>query len=219
MILTRHDIHNRIQSGEIVFSPQLDQFQNQPHAVDLRLGTVFYIPKIWTLEKEGRRILTVDVTQSAGNNFEKLELQPGQYFELAPGESILASTLESITLSADDIMGILYPRSSINRRGLTVDLTGIIDAHYSGSLMIPILNRTTSQVIRLYVGERICQVVFHMLKNPILRDDALMHGMGRAKYDGADACDILSKKDSETEMQMLKNGNLEGIKSHPYSSS
>ena len=147
MILTRHEIRSLIEAKKLRFDPPLDIFQNQPHAVDLRLGTVFYIPKTWKLTDQGRQVLNVDVTQSAGDNFEKVELVPGQFFELAPGESIIASTLEKITLQVDDVMGVLYPRSSINRRGLTVDLTGIVDAHYSGHLMIPVLNKTSTQVI------------------------------------------------------------------------
>ena len=155
MILTRHEITNLIDTKNLVFEPALDKFQNQPHAVDLRLGTVFYLPKTWKLTKNGREILTVDVTESAGDNFEKIELTPGQFFDLAPGESIIASTLEKISLNADDLMAVLYPRSSINRRGLSVDLTGIVDAHYSGHLMIPVWNKTSSQIIRVYPGERI----------------------------------------------------------------
>lgn len=218
MILTRHDIQTLITNGELVFTPALDQFQNQPHAVDLRLGTTFFIPRIWNQTEEGRRVLTVDVTQSAGDNFDKVELKPGQFFELAPGESIIASTLETISLSSPEIMGILYPRSSINRRGLTVDLTGIVDVHYSGSLMIPILNKTTSQIIRIYVGERICQIVFHKLNTPLTPEEGIRHGMSSAKYDGSSSAEVLSKKDSETEIDLLQKGDLNAIKQFPYTS-
>ena len=64
-------------------------------------------------------------------------------------------------------MGMLYPRTSVNRRGLAVDLTGIIDSGYKGYLMFPIHNNTSSQVIRLYPGERICQVIFERLNQPV----------------------------------------------------
>jgi len=157
MILTRHDIATLITEGKLAFEPGLDRYQNQPHAVDLRLGTKFYLPKIWELTDEGRKVLTVDVTESAGDNFTKVEIKPGQFFELAPGESILASTMERVVLRAPDVMGVLYPRSSINRRGLAVDMTGIVDVGYEGTLMIPIINKTSSQIIRVYPGERICQ--------------------------------------------------------------
>lgn len=216
MILTRHEIRAHIEAGSLSFEPALDAFQNQPHAVDLRLGTVFYLPKIWRMTAAGREIVAVDVTETAGDNYEKIELKPGQYFDLAPGESIIASTLEKIGLEAPDLMGILYPRSSINRRGLSVDLTGIIDTFYCGNLMIPILNKTSSQVIRIYPGERICQVVFHKLTQSLTREEALVHGKIAAKYNDSDGHNLVSKKDSEEEIDFIKSGDLSGLKSNLY---
>lgn len=216
MILTRHEIRELIEKGCLSFEPALDRFQNQPHAVDLRLGTVFYLPKMWEVTERGREVLTVDVTETAGDNYEKIELKPGQYFDLAPGESIIASTLEKVCVESPDLMGILYPRSSINRRGLSVDLTGIIDTFYCGNLMIPILNKTTSQIIRIYPGERICQVVFHKLAQELTREEALIHGKVAAKYNDCDGHNLSSKKDDNEEINYIKNGNLEGLKAHKY---
>ncbi len=216
MILTRHAIINLMETGKLSFTPELDQFQNQPHAVDLRLGTVFYIPKIWKMTDKGREIITVDVTESAGDNLEKIELKPGQYFDLAPGESIIASTLEKIELNAPNIMGVLYPRSSINRRGLSVDLTGIIDAFYAGHLMIPILNKTAHQVIRIYPGERICQILFHTLEQPLDKAEAMIHGKIAAKYQDADGKNLASKKDDQSEIEYIKSGDLKGLKQHKF---
>ncbi len=216
MILTRHEIRELIDTQKLCFEPSLDEWQNQPHAVDLRLGTVFYLPKIWKMTDGGREVLTVDVTETAGDNFEKIELKPGQFFDLAPGESIIASTLEKVELKAPDLMGVLYPRSSINRRGLSVDLTGIIDTFYSGHLMIPILNKTTSQVIRIYPGERICQVLFHRLENQLTEDEALIHGKVAAKYNDSDGHNLVSKKDAEEELELIKAGKLDELKKHEY---
>ena len=216
MILTRKEIKTLIQKKDLCFEPGLDAFQNQPHAIDLRLGNVFYVPKIWKMTKQGRKVLMVDTTESVGNNFEKIELKMGQFFELAPGESVIASTLEKITLKAPDIMGVLYPRSSINRRGLTVDLTGIVDVHYAGHLMIPILNKTTSQIIRIYVGERVCQIVFQKLINTVSQKQGLLHGRLPAKYNGASAKNLLSKKDDNLEIEIIKKGDLKALKKFKY---
>ena len=216
MILTRTDIKSLIDSKGLVFNPPLDQYQNQPHAIDLRLGTTFYIPKIWEMTENGRQVVTVDVTKSGDKNYEIVNLKPGQFFELAPGESIIASTLEHIELNTPDVMGILYPRSSINRRGLSVDLTGIVDVFYSGSLMIPILNKTSSQIIRIYPGERICQMVLQKLTSDIDKVDALRHGVVPAKYEGCGDADLCLKKDAEEELEMIKRGDLEGLKNVKY---
>ncbi len=216
MILTRYEIAELIKVKKLIFSPELDKFQNQPHAVDLRLGTVFYIPKIWEMTKKGREILTVDFTEKNGKNLEKVELDPGQFFDLAPGESIIASTLERIELKAPSLMGTLYPRSSINRRGLAVDLTGIVDAHYAGHLMIPIHNKTASQIIRIFPGERICQIVFQKLVRDLNRKEALLHGKNIAKYENADSRKLDSKKDSDEEIEFLKNGDFDGLKKNKF---
>ncbi|HEY5713950.1 MAG TPA: dCTP deaminase [Candidatus Gracilibacteria bacterium] len=216
MILTRSDIKALIDKGTIVFTPELDQFQNQPHAVDLRLGHIFYISKIWKLTAKGREILNVDVTETAGDNYEKIELKMGQYFELAPGEAIIASTMEEVCLREPNIMGVLYPRSSINRRGLSVDLTGIVDAHYCGNLMIPILNKTSSQVIRIYPGERICQIVFQKLTQDLTQNEALLHGKVAAKYHDSDGGNLASKKDDDEEILCIKSGDMKRLKSHKF---
>ena len=212
MILTRHEIGQLIQEGKIVFDPVIDKYQDQPHAVDMRLGTTFYLPKIWKISDRGREVLTVDVTERVADNFEKIELEPGQFFELAPGESVIASTYEKVSLRADDLMGVLYPRSSVNRRGLSVDLTGIVDAHYSGYLMIPILNKTTSQIIRIYPGERICQIVFQRLASNLQKEDAMRHGAQKAKYEGARANGLDGKCDADGELELIRTGRLDELK-------
>lgn len=216
MILTRTEIQELILAKKLIFEPELDAYQNQPHAVDLRLGTTFYISKMWKVTTKGREILTVDVMENEQDTFEKIELKPGQFFELAPGESIIASTLEKISLKSDNLMGILYPRSSINRRGLSVDLTGIVDAHYSGNLMIPVFNKTTNQVIRIYPGERICQLVFQKLVSDLSHEEANLHGKISAKYEGANSNELSLKKDDDLEIELIKKGNLEELKNHKF---
>ncbi len=211
MILSRKEIHELIAKELLSFEPKLDKWQDQPHAVDLRLGTTFYVPKIWQITPKGREIITVDVA-AANEHYDLVQLKPGQYFDLAPGEAIIASSLETITMKAPDIMGVLYPRSSVNRKGLSVDLTGIIDAHYSGGLMIPLKNRTQSQVIRLLPGERIAQVVFERLTSPLTHADALRHGAQTAKYANTDEKTLINKPDSQKEIEFLRAGDFKGLK-------
>ncbi|HMO78710.1 MAG TPA: dCTP deaminase [Candidatus Paceibacterota bacterium] len=166
-VLTQKQILERIKKGDLIFKPPIDEFQLQAHAVDLRLGYTFMIPKQWILTANGRESLRVDHLNdvNTSNLHDIIELEKGQYFELLPGEHVLASTLESIKWPAD-LMSVLYPKSSTNRRGLAVDLTGIIDAGYEGQLIIPIKNNTTGHSIRLYPGERFCQITFQELCEP-----------------------------------------------------
>lgn len=174
-VLTRDEILARIHSKSLSISPSLDSFQLQAHAVDLRLGFTFLIPKSWRMTDKGRSALTIDPLKDHGPEyFDVIELEQGQSFDLLPGEYVLVSTFETIKLP-DDLMAVLYPRSSVNRKGLSVDLTGIIDAGYEGPLTLPIRNNTQSQVIQLHPGERICQVVFEELTHPIKARQSRWH--------------------------------------------
>jgi len=213
-VLTRSEITQYIDSQKLSFSPKLDGFQMQPHAVDLRLGYVFYIPKTWHMTKFGREALKVDPLDQNHNlsTFEMINLKSGQYFELLPKEFVIAATLEKIKINCGDIMGILYPRSSVNRRGLSVDLSGIIDVWYEGSLMIPILNNTETQTIKIYPGERICQVAFQALSSNICKKDGLKHGLAKAKYVGSNEQSISGKIDKKIEIELVRKGKIDELK-------
>lgn len=164
-ILTRESILAKMKSGELKIRPSLDSFQLRAHSIDLRLGYTFLTQKQFKITQKGREAISVVDSCKDGYSsefFDVLELEEGQFFELLPGEHVSVSSLESITFPRD-LMAVLYPRSSVSRRGLSVDLTGIIDAGYEGQLLIPIRNNTQNQVVRLYPGERFCQIVFETL--------------------------------------------------------
>jgi len=174
-ILTQKQILDRITKGEISFKPGLDEFQVQAHAIDMRLGHTFLLPKSWHMTEKGREALKIDhLDKNRPDYFDVIELEQGQYFELLPGEYVLASTFESVKLP-QDVAAILYPRSSTNRKGLSVDLTGIVDAGWEGQLVIPIRNNTSSQVVKLYPGERFCQIVFELLEETVNADKSRYH--------------------------------------------
>ncbi|MBT3418881.1 MAG: dCTP deaminase [Candidatus Magasanikbacteria bacterium] len=213
-VLTRKEMLETINNGGISFTPPLDGFQLQPHAIDLRLGTTFYIPKPWRITEQGREAINVDPLREIddGNSFDIVQLSPGQHFEILPNEFIIAATLEKIAINNTKLMAILYPRSSINRRGLSVDLSGIIDTGYSGTLMIPIQNNTNNQVIKVYPGERICQIVFEELISAVPKDTVHIHGLNTAKYIDANDQTLSSKKDKREEIDLIKKGNLDKLK-------
>lgn len=212
MVLTRKNILDRIAKGEIRFTPNLDKFQLQPHSIDLRLGKSFHLPKSWVITKQGRTALHIDPLMKNSDNFEKIDLKEGQYFELLPSEYVVATTLEKLELNADDLMGVLYPRSSITRRGLAVNLTGIIDVHYSGYLMIPILNNTENQIIRVYPGERICSVLLEELTSNVSEKEAQKHGLKKAKYTNNEIGFIGGKTDREDENDLIRSGKIAKLK-------
>ena len=202
-VLTKQEILERVQSGSIAFLPGLDSFQLQTHAVDLRLGFTFLIPKAWRMTDRGREALALDPLRDHGPEyFDVIELEQGQSFDLLPEEYVLVSTFETIKVP-NDLMAILYPRSSVNRKGLTVDLTGIIDSGYEGPLTLPIRNNTRSQVIQLHPGERFCQIVFEELSHPVEPRRSRWHGK-----------DVVEKgaKEKAKEMKLVFSGDIRKLK-------
>lgn len=203
-ILTKKQILERVGSKDIGFDPKLDTFQLQEHAVDLRLGFTFMVPKIWHLTAQGREALSITHFDKPNtNHFEVVELEEGQYFDLLPNEYVLISTLESIKVPKD-LMAILYPRSSTNRKGLSLDLTGIIDSGYEGQLTLPIRNNTHSQAIRLYPGERLCQIVFETLTEAIVSPR-------KSKYHKRDVIEGV-KREKRAESQLIMSGKIRKLK-------
>lgn len=202
-VLTKKEILERVASGNLAFTPNLDTFQLQMHAVDLRLGFTFLVPKVWRMTAKGREALNIDPLRDHGSEyFDVIELEQGQSFDLLPQEYVLVSTFESVKIP-NDLMAILYPRSSVNRKGLSVDLTGIIDSGYEGPLTLPIRNNTRSQTIQLHPGERICQVVFEELTHAVEIKKSRWHQK-----------DVVDKggKEKEAEMKLVFNGNIKKLK-------
>lgn len=202
-ILTKDKILQRVKEKNIVFTPGLDSFQLQAHAVDLRMGFTFLIPKSWQMTAKGREAMMIDPLRDHGPEyFDVIELEQGQAFDLLPQEYVLVSTFETIKIP-NDLMAVLYPRSSVNRKGLSVDLTGIIDSGYEGPLTLPIRNNTRSQVIQLHPGERICQVVFEELSEPV--------EARRSRWHMKDVVDKGAKEKGK-EMKLVFNGDIKKLK-------
>ncbi|MBI4133148.1 dCTP deaminase [Candidatus Uhrbacteria bacterium] len=216
MIFSRPKILDLLQEGALTFSPGLDAYQLQPDSVDLRLGTTFYIPETWQLAAEGRVAVRADYIDVKTNPeyFKMIKLKPGQYFELMPNEFIIISTLEKITMSEGTFAAILYPRSSVLRRGLIIE-GGVVDACYSGYLTIPMLN-SSNHSIRLYPGERVCHLVFHEISNALSMEEAQRHGLSTAKYQSATPFGLDAKLDRQEEIEFIRSGKLEELKTaHP----
>jgi deoxycytidine triphosphate deaminase len=161
------------------------------------------IPKVWHITPKGRESLDItDFDKVNSHNFDVIELEQGQYFDLLPGEYILVGTLESIKVP-NDLMAVLYPRSSTNRKGLSLDLTGIIDSGYEGQLTLPIRNNTRSQTVRLYPGERLCQIVFEELTEPVQAR--------KSKYHKVDIIEGV-KRENKDESEYIFNGDIKKLK-------
>lgn len=211
-MLGKNELLKYIDEGKIVFSPQLNQFQLQPNSIDLRIGTSFYLPESWKLTDAGRVAVQPDyLTKEFNQDYLKLiKLKAGQFFEVLPQESVLISSFEKIELKSLDVMAVLYPRSSIVRRGF-VTQGGVVDVGYKGHLLIPVLN-STNHSLRLYPGERAYQLLFHSLASELSEADAAKHGVDTAKYNNATSVNLEARTDSEEEIAFIKKGDIDGIK-------
>ncbi len=213
MPLSKPEIIKSIQEEKIKFEPSLDKFQLQPHSIDLRLGWNFYIPKNWAITEKGRVGVSIDYldTQSQKDNFDLIKLKPGQYFEILPKEFIIASTMEKVVIEADKLMALLYPRSSFTRKGLFI-ASGIVDVKYSGYLALSVINNTETQIIRLYPGERVCQLVFHFLSSALSPEEAIKHGISDSKYLKAAPYSLEAKSDNQEEIDLIRFGKIGELK-------
>jgi len=211
-ILTKKEILDRMKKEEVVFNPAIDLNQLQPNSIDLRIGWSFYIPHTWKYNEKGRIAIKADYFdyQNMEEYFKLLKLKPGQFFEILPNEFIIISTLENISLNCGDLAAVLYPRSSAIRRGLQIQ-TGLVDCRYNGQLTIPLVNQS-NHIIRVYPGERICQLQFYTLSSGLDEDEAKMHGAKEAKYVGSTPYGLEAKADPHDEIDLIKQGKIEELK-------
>lgn len=121
-------------------------------------------------------------------------------FIVATGEKrhTIAKTLERIIMPKD-VMGVIYPRSSLNRMNITLDATGIVDPGYEGHLVLPLTSWGSYCLLKK--GTRIASIVFHTLYAPVEPRES--------KYQNSDGA---YKVDKDEETFFLDNGDIEGLK-------
>jgi dCTP deaminase len=161
MVLSDRTIKEEIDKGRITIAPLIPNCI-QPASVDVHLDK-----KLLTF-KQQRHPAYIDVRRSLDHLHEVVELDEDKAFFLNPGELVLASTLESITLP-DDIVARLEGKSSLGRIGLLVNSTaGYVDPGWQGNLTIEISN-VAKLPITLYYKMKIGQISFLRLTSPVDR--------------------------------------------------
>jgi dCTP deaminase len=127
MVLSDRTIKEEIAKGRILIEP-LDPNCIQPASVDVHLDKNLLVFKI-----RGNPFY-IDVKQNMEDLTELVEIGEDKPFFLQPGEFVLVSTLESITLP-DDIVGRLEGKSSLGRIGLLIHSTaGYVDPGWKGGV-------------------------------------------------------------------------------------
>ena len=159
MVLSDRTIKEEINRGRIIIEP-LSPDCIQSASVDLRLD------KKLLVFKSQRYPAYIDVRRNMDYLNELVEVGEDPPFFLSPGEFVLASTLESITLP-DDIVGRLEGKSSLGRIGLLIHSTaGYVDPGWQGHLTLELSN-VAKLPITLYYKMKIGQISFIRLTSPV----------------------------------------------------
>ena len=157
MLLSDRDIRAELAAGRVVLEP-FDPGMVQPSSVDVRLDKYFRV-------FENHRYPHIDPAEEQPELTRMVEPNDGEPFILHPGEFVLASTYEVVTLP-DDVAGRLEGKSSLGRLGLLTHSTaGFIDPGFSGHVTLELSNVATLP-IKLWPGMKIGQLCLIRLSSP-----------------------------------------------------
>ncbi len=167
MLLSDRDILAEIHDKRIVVDPY-DESMVQPSSIDFRLDRYFRV-------FENHRYPHIDPAADQSDLTRMVEPVGEEPFILHPGEFVLGSTLEVVTLP-DDLAARVEGKSSLGRLGLLTHATaGFVDPGFSGHVTLELANVATLP-IKLYPGMKIGQLCFFRLTSPA------EHPYGSAKY-------------------------------------
>jgi dCTP deaminase len=178
MILSQTDIRKEVESGSIAFSPNLEEKQWGEASVDLRLG--FQFTKFKKID--GITISIADGLKALGalNLWDTKELKERdafgerEFFELAPGDFVLALTYESIAVPKH-LIGLVEGRSTYARLGLSMHQTAPwIQPGWSGPIVLEMANHGRIVIKLTPLVDRPCQLTFFELKSRL--PDELAYG-------------------------------------------
>ena len=157
MLLSDRDIRSEIASGRVKVEP-FEEKMVQPSSVDVRLDRFFRV-------FENHKYESIDPSIEQAELTREIAVGADDFFILHPGEFVLASTYEVITLP-DDIAGRLEGKSSLGRLGLLTHSTaGFIDPGFSGHITLELSN-VANLPVKLFPGMKIGQLCLIKLSSP-----------------------------------------------------
>jgi len=157
MVLSDRTIAALIAEGRIGIDPY-DAALLQPSSVDVRVDRTFRV-------FHNARYPYIDVKQPQEALTELVEIDGDEPFILHPGEFVLGSTLERITLP-DDHVARLEGKSSLGRLGLLIHSTaGFIDPGFDGHVTLELSN-VANLPITIYYRMKIGQISFMRMTEP-----------------------------------------------------
>ncbi|BDQ01018.1 dCTP deaminase [Aquiluna sp. KACHI24] len=167
MLLSDRDIRAQIESGRIGLDP-LNIELIQPSSMDVRLDRFFRL-------FDNHKYPFIDPREQQDDLTRFVEVASDEPFILHPGEFVLGSTYEFVSLP-DDIAARLEGKSSLGRLGLLTHSTaGFVDPGFRGHVTLELSN-TATLPIKLWPGMKIGQLCFFQLSS------ASENPYGSAKY-------------------------------------
>jgi len=156
MLLSDRDIRSEVEAGRLAVEPW-DPVLVQPSSVDVRLDRFFRV-------FNNSRYTHIDPAQQQDDLTTLVEPEGDEPFVLHPGEFVLGSTLEIVTLP-DDLAGRLEGKSSLGRLGLLTHSTaGFIDPGFTGHITLELSN-VANLPITLWPGMKIGQLCLFRLSS------------------------------------------------------
>ncbi|MDN4613132.1 dCTP deaminase [Leifsonia sp. F6_8S_P_1B] len=156
MLLSDRDIKAELGAGRIALEP-FEPAMIQPSSIDVRLDRFFRL-----FDNHKYPFIDPAVDQPELTRF--VEVDADQPFILHPGEFVLGSTFELVSLP-DDVAARLEGKSSLGRLGLLTHSTaGFIDPGFSGHVTLELSNVATLP-IKLWPGMKIGQMCFFRLSS------------------------------------------------------
>ena len=157
MVLSDSAIRRLVEAGRIGIEPY-DPALMQPSSLDVRVDRLFRVFR-------NSRYPYIDVKAEQEGLTELVEVADTEPFILHPGEFVLGSTLERVTLP-DDLVARLEGKSSLGRLGLLIHSTaGFIDPGFDGHVTLELSN-VANLPITIYPGMKIGQLSFVQMSEP-----------------------------------------------------
>ena len=167
MLLSDKDIRAEVDAGRVQLDPW-DPEMVQPSSVDVRLDKYFRL-------FDNHKYPYIDPAEEQPELTRLVEVGAGEPFILHPGEFVLGSILETVTLP-DDVAARVEGKSSLGRLGLLTHATaGFVDPGFNGHVTLELSNVATLP-IKLWPGMKVGQLCFFRLSSPV------EHAYGSAKH-------------------------------------
>jgi dCTP deaminase len=156
VLLSDRDIRAEVAGGRVRLDPYNPEMI-QPSSIDVRIDRYFRL-------FDNHKYAFIDPALDQPDLTRVVEVEPDEPFVLHPGEFVLGSTYELVSLP-DDVAARLEGKSSLGRLGLLTHSTaGFIDPGFSGHVTLELSNVATLPIL-LWPGMKIGQMCFFRLSS------------------------------------------------------